>query len=51
MLVNYTGDAVEVDPQAGDPALRVELASDGVDEGSAYAGRLVPDQAVVLVAA
>ena len=50
VLVNYTGDEVAVDPQAGDRSLRVELSSDGVDEGLAYAGRLGPDQALVLVA-
>ena len=50
VLVNYTGESVDVDPQAAGRALRVEIASDGVGEGAPYTGHLGPDQAVVLTA-
>jgi alpha-glucosidase len=47
ILINFSDRPVEV----GRPTLegcRVELSSDGVDEGEPFGGRLGPDQAVVL---
>lgn len=46
VLVNFTADAMEVPLDVSSP--RVEVASDGFGEHEPYAGRLRPDQAVVL---
>ena len=45
VLVNFTGAATAV---AVEGRWAVEVASDGAGQGARYAGRLAPDQAVVL---
>lgn len=54
VLVNYTPAATEIGVRplgAGEGAWRVEVASDGEEEGAPFRGRLGPDQAVVLTPA
>lgn len=53
VLINFTDDSVVLDGPAGwtaatGPHPVVEIASDGDGEGRPFAGRLRPDQAVVL---
>jgi alpha-glucosidase len=45
VLVNFTGAAVDARVEG---AWRIEVASDGAGEGAVYAGRLGPDEAVIL---
>jgi alpha-glucosidase len=50
VLINFGSDVVVLDPDDAGPNVGgvVEVSTDGVDEGNAFAGTLAPDQALIL---